>query len=483
MECRRRETKLEDLEQALDEEAKRGGVALVEIPRQPSRTYLVVERTRREEARRVRLGGLRAEQPRRQAPGGRSDVYRLPNPRRRANGGAGRQTVFVDGTAVGAVDWNERGIRTEPEQGGEDWNETWSAGRIEALRGRRGTGKQVWRELGEGYARPAGERFEPMTEVLRVHARTLPPVLARLARSLKTALRRTRRLRPAAQAHEVDAESYAWLMRQSGRTAQEKAHRGIVCPVRVTTWDTPENRVVRDFVERTVREIDRSGAQEPVLDDWRRRSRWMGRRLGELGVGPVQGVAKTNQVLRLNLDYQRVWSARKELLDQAERKEQLWCWQGETWSELALCLVLAAMAWDAEEERPEDGWSAALRAPVRLRRGQEQGRWIEADVGTAAVWVDVEAGRVLRLVGGGMPREKNVRGAACRLLMDDLQTGKQIGHADVFAAPPSDWSAGRDEGWIGIRVGEGAVRPVRVRPAETMEEAMQTVLEAVKEMG
>lgn len=374
-------------------------------------------------------------------------MYRIPLPRKGTVSGGRHQVVTVNGIER-EIDWTARGI--DIENAGDA--ETWSAQRINELETVAGVGGEVWSALAAAYERENEGEYDPKTSVLLDQAESMPKVLGRIIRDPKRQLGREHRVVPVGQATEIGSESFAWLMRQPGRTAEEKAHRGVLCSVRTTEFDTLENRIVRDYARRTIREVQRTPPAK-ALKKWERECHWVDRGLRELGVGMPHGHAQANQVLRMNPDYRRVWEARKALLDRLEQTELLWCWQGETWNEFALCLFKAAVARHLEADDPQAGWHAAVRSPIRMRRGQHQGRWIETDQQTAGIWVHMSRKRVLRLLGGGMQSEGSPWTAACRALLYEMDGGnRKIGKMNVYAMPPADcavcdgWREAKDVG-------------------------------------
>lgn len=419
---------------AVDKVQKDGIATRVATVGHPSRTFLVVPKDHR-----VKLGGFRAVQPRRLAPQSEGvEAYRVPLPRKGTVSGSGRQQLIIGAEYQSQIDWKELGI---------DWEkagntETWSAHRINQLESAVGGGGAAWRRLATKYAQECETNYEPRTSVLLKQSKTIFAVLARIVRDPKRRLGRQRRIVPVVNATEIDTESFAWLVRQSGRTSEEKAHRGVLCSVRTTDYDTLENRVIRDYAQRSVSEVQRTEHPHQELKEWARKCSIVDQDLARLGVGKTKGSIQPNQVLRMNLDYRRVWEARKELLKQVEQSELLWCWQGETWNELALCLFKASMAKYSDHscsKNPKSGWHAIIHSPIRMRRGQREGRWIETDQQTAGIWVNLQRQRVLRLLGGGMRSTGSPTVPACRALMYEMsRDDKHIAEMDVYAIPPID---------------------------------------------
>ena len=464
---------LRDAEQAIEKAAdqvRSNGVPVwVEVTGHPSRIYIVVPK-----GVGVRLSGYRAVQPKQLAPIRDVDVCRIPLPRKGTVAGDGVQHLAIEGENI-ELDWKARGVVVE--KAGDA--ETWSAERINALETVEGVGGQVWPVLAARYAKKSESQYDPKTQVLREHAERMPGVVTRILRDPKRRLGREDRVVAVERATEVSAESFAWLMRQSGRNPEEKAQRGVMCSVRTTEYDTLENRVVRDYTVRTVQEVQRVRHPEPILTRWARDCHWTDRGLRDLGVARPQGHVQANQVLRMNPDYRRVWEARKELLDQMEKAELLWCWQGETWNELALCLFKAAMA-KYEQPSEEEGWQAVIRSPIRMRRGQHEGRWIETDQQTAGIWVHLARGRVLRLLGGPPV-------AACRAILYEIDREHQpIGEMSVYAIPPIDHCHGSERGeehGLGcLMVVAKTTTTEDVQPEESLCKAMTAIRTGLQEM-
>lgn len=243
----------------------------------------------------------------------------------------------------------------------------------------RGWVRTDWRHVA---AALAGERdvSEPRMALIVRHARDLHRLVAELGQHPRRVLARDRRPQPVHRIQEMDSACLAWYVRQPGRTPVEKAgsRQSLLAVVREETIDTPENRVFKDFLRRSVqaaeaylaanRNLSGSTRYGEVQRYGRGCAAWL-RFPAFASVRGLAGPAKPNYVLTSDQRYRRVWSAYQALLHRQDDVDEAWTWQGRLWAGLVTMAVMTALL-DAAEE------TLAL-APVYLSREQNRGRWLD----------------------------------------------------------------------------------------------------------
>ena len=362
-----------------------------------------------------RLSGYRALQPEWIATSGDEErrAWRIPLPRPTT---PNRQRVSANGS-IREIEWTEDDLDPEAREGGAYIDVAARIRQIEETR-IRGTARG-WERIRAEFERTLPGGYEPRTEVLKQHARELPPVLERIARSPKTVLAREERIVPPERVEHTSRRSMKWLAGRPGRTMEERARRGVLTEVRVTDPDTRENRVVRDFAEMTAREIQRlpQGLRDMQLVQWGRECANVAAALRERGVGKLEPGAKPNQVLRMNPGYRRIWTAREELIRKTDLEDELWAWQVEGWNELGL-LVASVSVMNLE------GWTPVVKPPVTLRVGQEKGRWLALEQEPFCVLVEPDTGWWMEVHAGGRNLGSEVPpGACCALTLGTTRQG------------------------------------------------------------
>ena len=362
-----------------------------------------------------RLSGYRALQPEWIATSEDEErrAWRIPLPRPTT---PNKQRVSVNGS-IQVIEWTEDDLDAEAREGGAYIDVAARIRQIEEMRVR-GTARG-WERVRAEFERTLPGGYEPRTEVLKQHARELPPVLAGIARSPKTVLAREERIVPPERVEHTSRRSVKWLAGRPGRTMEERAKRGVLTEVRVTDPDTRENRVVRDFAEMTAREIQRlpQGLRDMHLVQWGRECANVAAALRERGVGKLEPGAKSNQVLRMNPGYRRIWTAREELIRKTDLEDDLWAWQAEGWNELGL-LVASASVMNLK------GWAPVLKPPVALRVGQEKGRWLALEQEPFCVLIEPDTGWWMEVHAGGRnPGSEVPPGACCALTLGTTRQG------------------------------------------------------------
>jgi hypothetical protein len=175
-------------------------------------------------------------------------------------------------------------------------------------------------------------------------------------------LRRVRERVRLDRVQQMDDGCIRWFVRQLGRTILEKAgpQRRVMSVQRVETADTLENRIVRDFMERSVRECtsyvrehrrhNRSQRVRAVtrfrtrLLDWLRRS--------ELGFVPRPvGNPPPNYVLQFDERYAPLWYWYDRLRRQQMGTEEAWRWRNRVFAEH--CRMALAETMSTQEYSPE----------------------------------------------------------------------------------------------------------------------------------
>lgn len=123
----------------------------------------------------------------------------------------------------------------------------------QAAQGRmRGWVRSNWRQVA---AVLAAERdvTEPRMALIVRQARDLRRLVEELGQHPRRVLTRDRRLHAVHRIQEMDSACLAWYVRQPGRTPVEKAgsRQALLAVVREETIDTAENRVLKDFLQRS----------------------------------------------------------------------------------------------------------------------------------------------------------------------------------------------------------------------------------------
>jgi hypothetical protein len=203
---------------------------------------------------------------------------------------------------------------------------------------------EVWDRLAGFWDAASTEDATLVTEIVRQSA-DMPAVLERLTDRLRRVLRRERARTGLDRVQEMDLASMAWLTRQPGRTLAERAgpEQRVMAVVRRESFDTGENRVLhawcrlavssaRDWMRHNVRA--KASPRYARVERLARHARRDANTLRDLGVGIATPGVIPNFVLTQDVDYRRVHQAWLALLRETRETDDLWAWQGRSWSDL-----------------------------------------------------------------------------------------------------------------------------------------------------
>ncbi len=209
---------------------------------------------------------------------------------------------------------------------------------------------------------------------------------------------RERRILPAHRVTETDTACLRWYVRQPGETMAEKAasnRQALLGITRRETYNTLENRVLRDFLSRCIQEskryLDTEVGEDQTLMLSRRTSRVRSFRhlcSNLTRVAFLEDVAKPpasilpNYVLQNDSRYRQIWQFYVRLRRREDEEDRVWDWQSRTWADVARLLVNAALyelARSSQEGRASELLlEEFLTSGIHLLREQRQGCRVRA---------------------------------------------------------------------------------------------------------
>ena len=251
----------------------------------------------------------------------------------------------------------------------------------------------------------SGDRSEPRMALIVRLAETLPHLTADLCGRPRRVLSRVREIVPASRVQQLDGGCLRWLARRPGRTVAEKAgsKQMILGVTRRESTDTPENRVLRDFLVRGTRACGRYVREHRHALNHGRVLRVMRfRRILRLAlkgsavanVRPLTGVAQPNYVLQHDARYRPMWEAYVQLVRQEAEQDRVWRWRHRLWAEHCRLGLLNAL-------RENASLGPALSSDAFFHSEQDAGQYFRSQTGAAA-WrlKKVPAGEAVDVVHG-----------------------------------------------------------------------------------
>jgi len=246
-----------------------------------------------------------------------------------------------------------------------------------------------WAEAIKSISEAAKEAKEPRKALIvdiseRMHGR-LPQIVSAARRILS----RERRMLPASRVTQMDAACLKWMIRQPGETMAEKAavnRQKLLGMARRESFDTLENRILKDFILRCAREGNRYLISEVGNDSELQISR---RAIlvrnykhicTELSRVPFfENIAspphspRPNYVLQNDSRYRGVWNDYVRLLKRDDEEDCLWDWQSRTWADVSRFLVCSALFAISNENHAKIIVEERLSSSIQLVAEQRLG--------------------------------------------------------------------------------------------------------------
>jgi len=304
----------------------------------------------------------------------------------------------------------------------------------------------------------------PLRLIVRV-AEECTPVLEDVCTRPRRVLRRERHLERLDRVQQMDDACLQWFVRQPGRTILEKAgpRQRVLSVVRIETADTHENRVVRDFLERSLLAADlylrenRGVARSyrmVVVRRFRNRLHYWLKYTQFADVPRPTGMPSANYVLQFDDRYRRVWYWYEQLRRQQIYQDEVWRWQHRTWAEHSTLALLHALS-------ELQGVSSGFRGITFVRTDPYCGQFVEERSAIGTWIVSDDEPLVLQTIVGSQLS----RAASQWVELKDLVTlgpdivvlarrgfgkGKVVRILAIWASlrlPGSDWHAAFDV-WV-----------------------------------
>jgi len=235
---------------------------------------------------------------------------------------------------------------------------------------------------------------EPRMALIVKIAERMQKRLPEIVTAIRRILLHERRLLPVARVAETDRECLRWYIRQSGETMAEKAgsRQKLLAVARRESFDTLENRILKDFLKRSGNETQRYLASEVGED-----ARYLTSKRNNtvktyrslclaLSREPVfEGISKPvpgsppNYVLQNDPRYREVWEWYCRLLRREDEEDRFWDWQTRAWADITRLLVNAAVILNVQccgpGEKINDGivYEEILTSVLHILKEQQQG--------------------------------------------------------------------------------------------------------------
>ncbi|GBE53866.1 hypothetical protein BMS3Bbin15_00012 [archaeon BMS3Bbin15] len=242
-----------------------------------------------------------------------------------------------------------------------------------------------WKDIEDIMFKDMSSKEPRMSLIVKI-AQQMRRELADIAQQPRRILLRTRKMHRMDRIQELDSACLRWLVRQPGRSNVQKAgtKQELLAVVREDTFDTLENRVLKDFLVRcqyaAMEYLDEqkdfsNSARYKLVDSFKEICRRVLRDSPIADVQRISTMPKPNYVLQNDLRYKKIWNLYQKLLRQEQERDEAWTWQSRLWSDIARMLVSVAFT------HKSDILDIRLLgdSDARFRSEQNCGSWLYSD--------------------------------------------------------------------------------------------------------
>ncbi len=214
-----------------------------------------------------------------------------------------------------------------------------------------------WQTFLEYLQEVSGDMSEPRMALIVHIAEKMRKRLTATVQAARKVLFRQRSLLPIERITETDTACLRWYIRQPGENTAQKAaaHRQKLMGIaRKESFDTLENRVLKDFIYRcknTAQKYISTEVKDIFLNSSRAKSiRHFQKICSELlfdasiiQVSALRSRVTPNYVLQNDPRYKEVWKNYIRLLRQEDEEDRSWDWQSRTWADIVRVLTGTAL--------------------------------------------------------------------------------------------------------------------------------------------
>lgn len=163
-------------------------------------------------------------------------------------------------------------------------------------------------------------------------------LIERTVETMRKVLKRKRETVPISRVQQLDSQCIRWLIKQPGASPAQKAgtRQRIMAVVREESFDTLENRVLKDFLKRAETEAEEYYRQYSKYEKFKSSQRLLSVKkliavcIKSLALPEMENISVLcempvpNYVLQQNPNYSKIWEFYRRLLRQTQLVELIW---------------------------------------------------------------------------------------------------------------------------------------------------------------
>ncbi|MBF0230619.1 MAG: DUF2357 domain-containing protein [Desulfamplus sp.] len=250
---------------------------------------------------------------------------------------------------------------------------------------------------------------EPRMALIVKIAEKMQEILEKISRNPRRRLMRDNQLQNIQKIQEIDSNSLRWIARQPGKTIPEKGgtKQKIMAVVRVSSFDTLENRIFKDFLKRSIeasfkyiREYNHFENSKSTRFRNVKKFNILSQKIINApflnDVQKIESVIQPNYVLQSGEHYKDLWKWYQRLVKQDYEIDNAWAWQSRLWSNIAALLVSIVLSGgSAEEDNGQKKNNHIEIKPIanseaRFRSEQIFGSWLFSESIPGPCWFEYD---------------------------------------------------------------------------------------------
>ncbi len=293
---------------------------------------------------------------------------------------------------------------------------------------------------------------EPRMALIVKISEKMQEILEKISRNPRRRLMRDNQLQNIQKIQEIDSNSLRWIARQPGRTIPEKGgtKQKIMAVVRVSSFDTLENRIFKDFLKRSIeasfkyiREYNHFENSKSTRFRNVKKFNILSQKIINApflnDVQKIESIIQPNYVLQSGEHYKDLWKWYQRLVKQDYEIDNAWAWQSRLWSNIATLLVSIVLSGGSAGEDNEQKKNNHIEikpisnSEARFRSEQIFGSWLVSESIPGPCWFKYDNKIYVIEAVNSSHAEKHpickylgVTGGHLYILITDTQTKKKV---------------------------------------------------------
>ncbi|MBF0117804.1 MAG: DUF2357 domain-containing protein [Desulfobacterales bacterium] len=259
-----------------------------------------------------------------------------------------------------------------------------------------------WEKIASLLLEEKHRQDEPRMALIVKIAKNMQEIIQQISGNPRKMLMRSNQIQRIEKIQEIGSNSLRWIARQPGRTIPEKGgtKQKIMAVVRISSFDTLENRVLKDFLKRSIEASFRYIKEHIRFEENAKSKRFRSVKKFNLlskkilnapflnDVQTIESIVQPNYVLQSGHNYKELWEWYQRLIRQDYEIDNAWAWQSRLWSNIATFLISIVISGVSENKQIEVKPIAKSRALFMSE--QICGSWLLTESVPGPCWFEYD---------------------------------------------------------------------------------------------